>query len=312
MPNEYKQNSPDPLSKECLLYPQYGPLLAHGSIDIEHETVYWTAIFSENKLAIDGLSVFLSGFGAPKHTSTPFASELAVMGYPNITFTPPRRNARSRWQRTTDPQSFHAEAITAVTNSFRKQTTLRKSLPHGDTLDLDNELLITHSMGGLSASRYAQTSTRVQDIIHISAVGFGSPTLRDIMTSVPLGLKDTLVKEIVPGVRNKHVEISTKYILEMLRHCAVSPGQTIDEALSCVLEDVRPRHQELRKRGIKIGYLAAQYDTVVRPKANIARHVDTYHVMPGLGHIAPQCKPNRVANAVHEMHKNLQKLSQNR
>lgn len=267
---------------------------AQGDTSLRGEEIDWTLTVPEN-LAYDGLAVIVNGYTGIGQSSKAPREALADNGIATLSFSPARHGAN--WlEGVTNPQRVHAIAIKKVLSDARQDETVRKLFKR-EELEEGKLLLVPHSMGGLGASRFAETEAGSTDaIINLASVGFGHPTFRELLADIPKGSLPGVWHELIPSLIGGEIEASRRNIHD-LRHY-ITKRRYPFEGLSCLLEDSRPRTARLRELGVFVAYQAYEHDILVRADDRVAEHVDHHEVMKNAGHLAPIRKAQAVAGRV--------------
>jgi hypothetical protein len=274
--------------------------LITGIVEVGGTTLQWTVQLPE-EIRYPGIARIVNGFGGYKATSRVLRKALAQEGFVTCTEEPVRANDATSWDDLTDPQAAHVQTHRAVHDAIFDHPEFKES-PHAKDIAKEATLWLPHSMGGLSVARLVdEKPDETVGIINLMAAGYGSPNILQLARTLPKGIPGGIKKELIPYLRSGHINPDLDNFVRITQYYARNPFRTAGEAWSCIREDVRPRAERIRNAGIRIGYLAAEFDCLVPPDDSIADHVDTYREIKGMGHLGPQLKPNDITRNVSDI-----------
>jgi hypothetical protein len=276
--------------------------LITGTALVDGEPVQHTTEFpEEGDLVYPGIVHIVNGFGGYKATSRWLRYYLAELGFITSSSTPLRVSDGMSLDDLRDSQALHAKSHEVIQRAVVENDELAHA-PNSDLIDTSRKLWLPHSMGGLSVARFVdETQDKADGIVNLMAVGFGSPSLWQVLTKVPSKIPAGITKELAPYLRSDYLDVDIVNLVKIASYYGRNPLRTIGEAYSCLTEDVREKTDRIRQNGIKVGYLAAKYDCLVPADDSIANYVDDYRVLINAGHLAPQLKPKLVAEAATEL-----------
>ncbi len=279
---------------------QVPTVVLRGKVVAEGNTVAWQAEFPEER-NYEGLALVVPGYRGTSEAYEAFCQKLPQRGYSSL------RYGAARKGNPTHPQRLHVETLKAIASDLdNRAAEIRRKVPNGASLDLDRQLLLPHSMGGLAAPGYASSRPgSVEAIVNLAAVGYHPMQADELLSGVLRGGFGSLVHEGLPAVRRGHVKVNPRLVLSSLYHAYSHPSQTLGEGVSCLTGNVLHTTKRLQEAGVAIGYIAFEHDILVPPHEETRQHVSEYEVMLGAGHLAPQCKPDEVAAEVISMHERL-------
>ncbi len=270
----------------------------HGEVVVAGTTVEYTIESPpEDHIVYEGLAIIAPGFGGFKRTSRPLRHEMALAGVVSVSYSPVRRDDHSLWSRLARSQQAHADTITAVASDIADQDFSDTDVP---PVDVTRRVLLPHSMGGLATAQHASDTPHgtTEAIINLAAAGFGSPTIPELLETIPKNLHHAVFKELIPFVMSGKVDVTPQNFWRFLHYYGVNPTRTIGEIYACLSTDVRPTVWQLGRQGVLSAFLAFEHDALIPPHDNLGDTVDYYEVMPGAGHMAPQLKAKEVAQGV--------------
>jgi hypothetical protein len=291
-------------SNEDLFVPAETFLLGGYSLQIGKNNVEWTAEIPEHS-AYKGVIYIAPGFIETDDTIVPLRNALAERGYAAMTVTPSRRGDGGLGDCFRNPQEIHAKTMIGALRAIQESRLHQKLAPE---IDFNKVLIVTHSMGGLAATQAIELGLKPEAVINIAAAGFGSPTVKELLRDLPRGLLPAIRHEVIPAVRNGHIDIGPRHIIKMIEHLVISPSQTIAEGISCLTTNNSELVRNQRALGIKIGYIALMHDVLVRSRPDLFKSgdiVDDYIELDHAGHFYPQKHPGRMADHIIAMHKRL-------
>ena len=289
------QPGPENIADNNLPNPTY---LAQGQVNLGQTTIQYTGEFPEERV-YDGWASIQPGFGGYKRTSRALRHAMAEAGIATITYGPARDDDYNLWTRLTNSQEAHTRTLEAIAEAIPDNQVIRRTMPGGQDIDFDQQLLVPHSMGGLAAAPYAEKHpSKVDAIINLGSAGYGSPTLAQLAQTVPGGIGRAIWNELIPGLRSAEISIRPINVARVVHYYARNPARTIGEMVACLKTDVRPSAQKLGEQGVKSAFIAFEHDCLIPPNNSIADNVEHYRVMPDSGHLAPQLKAQQVAQTV--------------
>ncbi|MEO5627806.1 MAG: hypothetical protein ABIQ89_02860 [Candidatus Saccharimonadales bacterium] len=273
-----------------------------GEIEVGNDAVTWTLEVPEN-LVYEGLAIFVPGYSGIKGSSRGPRGAMASEGYATATYSPSRHG--SSWYETArNPQILHAKTIKAIGKSVAAHEGLLQHAPNIKTIGDGKKILLAHSMGGLGATEYGiHNPEDVDAIFKLAAVGYGHPTLKELLQDVPTKAHLGLWHELIPTLRNGDIAPNLRNVRDMIRY--FGGVRALLEGNSCLRHDSRDDVAALREAGIFIGYQAYRYDILVRADESVADHVDHHSVMENAGHLAPIYKSQLVARHIAHVLQNI-------
>lgn len=276
----------------------FDTITVHGEVFVAGTAVEYTIESPpEEHLVYEGLAIIAPGFGGFKRTSRPLRHEMAMAGVVSVSYSPVRRDDHSIWSRLARSQQAHADTITAVASDIAKQ-----GLDNTDVapVDVTRRVLLPHSMGGLATAQHATDVThgKTEAIINLAAAGFGSPTVPELLQTVPKNLHRAIFQELIPFIVSGKVDVTPQNFWRFLHYYGVNPARTVGEMYACLSTDVRPTIWQLGRQGVLSAFLAFEHDALIPPNENLVDTVDYYEVIPKSGHMAPQLKAKEVAKGV--------------
>jgi pimeloyl-ACP methyl ester carboxylesterase len=224
---------------------------------------------------------------------------LAVRGVATLRYDPVRRDNDPLLFRLLEPQAVHTDTVTALARHVPNNNRLVHEVPEIKSYDLFRHAHLPHSMGGHPATEHSSTNKENTDvIINLATVGLGSPTLAQLARNLPAGIPRGIFNEFIPGIFEGYLEVSAVNLASSVKYFFHNPIRTISEAMSCLTADLRPAIRRLGESGVKTAFIGFERDCLIPPNDEIANDVDRFSVIPRLGHMAPQVKPNEVANQI--------------
>lgn len=259
------------------------------------EAVSWTAEFPNDELAYDGIVMLLPGFGGIEQSSRGEREANAQNGIPCVSYDP----ARLSWNvlgNLAGSQSLHTRTADAVMTAVTKAVANRRNIPNQSAINLERFILSAHSMGGFAATELGlKRPGQVESVVYKASPGFGKHGFD--LVGLMSELNDLLSSgEIEPSIRT--YTRAARYILN-------NPVRTAGELRACVTVDNSPNVARLGDLGVNLAYLGFEDDTMVPPAevmSGVQKVIDVTHVMPGVGHLAPQRHPLQVAEKVFALH----------
>ncbi len=304
----YHLRTVSPIDDTPGLYHPSEKYLLTDSVEIGGAILKWTIQFPE-ELRYPGIFRIVNGFGGYKATSRGLRNALSSLGYAACTEEPVRIKDRPSIDDLLDPQAAHVSTHREVGRALRSDSRFKK-MPNAKELDLDRSIWLPHSMGGLSVARLVdEEPNEAEGIVNLMAAGYGSPTLLQIAKTLPRGIPAGIANELIPYLKSGSINPDIENLLCITGYYFKNPLRTAGEAWSCLHEDVRDRAQRLQKTGILLGYLAGEHDCLVPPDESVARYVDYYKVIKGMGHLGPQLKSYEIASNVSNIVLNNWKLA---
>lgn len=281
--------------------PDMPTTLVHGRVFVDSTLIEYTGEFPEEPSS-GVLNLIMGGFGGFKRTSRALRHAAAVRGEASISADQIRADKRSPVERLLKPQKAHIDVIEAVAYDVASRNDL-KHVPNAQVYgDFMSFSAIPHSMAGLSAMRFAaRHPDKVLDVVEIQAVGKKSPTIDQLLFSLPQGIIDSTRHEFLPYVLGDAIDRTPRNVGRFIHYYGRNPLRTIGEMASCIRESNIEQTEKVRASGRFVAYLAGQYDILVPRTAHIAELVDLYRVMP-LGHLAPQHRAGKVADHIIDAH----------
>jgi pimeloyl-ACP methyl ester carboxylesterase len=269
---------------------------AHGIVEAAGDSVIYTVEAPESP-KYEGVGVIVPGFGGFKRTSRDLRHELALEGLTTVSFTPVRHDRQPVWTRLADSQSAHVETLGAVLADLPINKDVMVQLPRQDWR---RHVLLPHSMGNLAAARYAEVDSGAQTegIVSLAGVGLGSPSVLQLLETVPKGLPRALATELLPFLLARKVEITPRNVWRIIHYYASNPARTAGEMYACLSTDIRPTIHQLGAKGVTSAFISFEHDALIPPNPYIGNVVDYYTEMPDAGHMAPQLKAQRVARTI--------------
>lgn len=271
----------------------------HGTVLAEDvkDPVKWTMEVPERELAHAGLTLLLPGFGGIKRSSRGERHASAVMGEPSISFEP-ARYSDSLVEDLLRPQALHLRVATAVLEAAQQRLAEDKSVPFRRRIDSHQVTLSAHSMGGLAAAALAlDNASQIEAVIYKATVGFGSPGLGKPEVENALSAIVETGNLLARGQMGRDF----RNLLRVSHYYGCNLVRTIGEAASCLTDNATEDVARLNDLGVPTAYLGFEKDAIVPVKlaaSNARRVVKKFEVMPGVGHLAPQLVPARVAAKV--------------
>jgi pimeloyl-ACP methyl ester carboxylesterase len=265
-----------------------------GVSQVGRSNVDWTVAIPENR-TYDGIGMFVPGYGGAACSSLKPAEEHVNQGLAMVWVNPARKSDVSVYSDLKDAQALHVRTIKVVLDGLRQQaSTIKAKIPDGKRLDFTRTTLIPHSMGGLSATRYAQTEPgSTEAILHKASCGFGHPTPAELLADLPKGALAGLLHEVVPSVARGDIKVTlenTWQLVNYFRHLHV-----LTDGLSCLTDRVVDGTERLMSAGVHVDYEAYEHDILVRPDPSVAQYVNSHRMMRQAGHLAPIHKARAVA-----------------
>lgn len=290
-PDDRRTQQDDPYTKEQLFQ------AAHGSVAVKyaHDPVKYT-ITIPTDVVHPTAHLIVPGFGGFKRSSRGLRNAFSLhQSTAAISFEPPRIG--NRLHDLFDSQRLHTDTIDAILNDLPNNVQLRDTA-NGNKLDLGSVVLDAHSMGGLSATRYAMAHPdNVKLLTYLEAVGLEDPRL---MRFLPR-LLPTILKDIGPSLRDGEFDEdgnNPRILLNALHYYARNPVRTIGEMGSCVSADIREQVVALGMLGVKRAMLYGGSDALIPAEPSVTssgRLVDHCEVMREVGHAGPQTQATRVS-----------------
>lgn len=277
-----------------------------GEVEVGRDNVVWTLEVPEN-LVYQGLVIFVPGYSGIKGSSRGPRAAMAAEGYATATYSPSRHG--SSWYETAqNPQILHSKTVRAIGKSVAEHEGLLAHAPHIQAIGDGKKILLAHSMGGLGATEYGiHNPDDVDAIFKLAAVGYGHPTLKELIQDIPTKAHLGLWHELIPSLRKGDIAPNLRNVRDMIRY--FGGVRAILEGSSCLRHDSRDDIGTLREAGIFIGYQAYQYDILVRADSSVADHVDHHSVMENAGHLAPIYKSERVARQIADVLQNIKPVN---
>ncbi len=266
----------------------------HGEVAVGTDTAFWSLHIPENR-TYEGWAIFVPGLGGTERSSRPFQRAMVERGWATLRYQPARNGSGHLWDGFGDPQALHLQALLNIAEAVRERgPEIKRRSPSGQQLDVGRITVISQSMGGLPAPKFAlKEPGRTEALINLMTVGLGRPTKTDIAL-IPARLPGAISHELLPGIKNGNIDHSFQHLLDVVRY--FGRMRTIFEARSCPQDDVRPDLQRARELGIRAAYLSAQFDILVPNDPAVQEHVDVYRKIKGVGHLGAQVKPGKVAD----------------
>lgn len=259
----------------------------HGKVIVEGQPVEYTEELATYPSATK--AIIVPGFGGFKRTSRELRHAVAQDGMDGVSYDPLRKGTRTRRDKLLYPQVTHVSTIRAIHDDLQINEAVRHD--HAEAYDL---ILLAHSMGGLAATDFAlEHPDHVDMVVYLGSAGFGSPTINQLAHTSPRAVVGMLQHELVPFVRDRHIDVTPKNVLRVMRYYGSDRWRTAGEAASCLRHDMREKVKELGRQGIQTVALQFEHDIAV-PKADVEA-CTVSDTIPGTGHIAPMLKPERVA-----------------
>ncbi len=272
--------------------------LVHGRVFVDNELLEYTGEFPHEPIS-STINIVFGGFGGFKRTSRGLRHELARRGEASVTFEQIRADKRSNAERLLRPQKAHVDVVEAVAYDIASNTSNQNRVPEKQTYGgFMRFAAIPHSMSGLPAMRFAaRHPDKVEGVVEVQAVGKRSPSLDQLLFSIPTGLAAAAQHEFIPYISGDAIDRTPRNAWRAIRYYGQNPIRTLGEMASCVFESNLEQTEKVRASGRYVAYLAGQYDILVPRTAHIAELVDLYQVMP-LGHLGPQHRAGKVADYI--------------
>jgi hypothetical protein len=276
-----------------------GPLhFLHGQIKVCGEKVQWTFAAPE-VISTEAVSAFIPGYGGFKSSSRGPRNAFAQSGQPCISYGPVRNDNESLFNNLTIPQAAHIKTIEAVMADVEETVGGKFDFPNHDQFDFGRQILIPHSMGGAAAFPYATKNvSKIERIDAIATVGFGSPTISQLIETFPKYLSGKMPTELRPLFFHKDPRKTAANFMRINAYYFRRLDRTAGEAWSCLTTDLREDSSQLQENGVSINYTSLEHDGLIPPNEGIARYVGRYGLMLNVGHLAPQKYPHETVAAV--------------
>lgn len=274
--------------------------LFQGRVLVGEEPVDWTLEVPE-QLRYNGIAIFVPGYMGIKQSSRKPRNALANEGIAALSYSPSRGGGESRLVSLKDPQLLHVETLRLITaNLVERQDEIVKTVPNGNLLDFQRFILVLHSMGGLAGPRFAlQEAGKVEMLVGYATVGFGHPTLQELLKDIPTGLGGSIQHELIPAFTMGAIELSLRNMRDFIRYYARL--RVISEGISCLTGNVLDEVEKLDDRGVPYHYYGFGKDILVRPDQTVSEYVTSYSLLDRYGHLAPQVKARKVAKEMAAM-----------
>lgn len=268
----------------------------HGSVEVVpgFPTEYTLETTSDT---INELGLIFSGFGGIKSSSENFSNALAQLGLPNVYWEPVRKDDRSNYERLFSPHKVQVEVVEAIL----------KDLDERDDVILSNNASLTaicHSMGGEPGMQFSlSNSDRVNAVILIATIGFGSPNIFTLPYSVAKGAIPGIKEELIPFLSTQEIDLSLsglKKIYEkgkrFISYFGDNVPRTFGEIGSCLSSDQENAAHTLRESGVRVVYGQPVFDVLVQGAKQARKCVDVVGEIERAGHMLVQAKPGRGAH----------------
>jgi pimeloyl-ACP methyl ester carboxylesterase len=271
---------------------------AHGAVHVPHasEPVKYTLTVPA-EVVHPTIHLIVPGFGGFKSSSRGLRNSLSQhQGTAAISFEPPRQGRLL--EDLFDAQRLHTDTIDAILDDVAYNEQLQ-DIDSAAQLDLSSVVLDPHSMGSLSATRYALAhSQNVKSITYIESVGLEDPRPWRFMSR----LLPAIIQDIGPSIAKGELRdygTHSDLLLKAIHYYGRNPLRTVGEIASCMKGDIRDSVIALKAAGVKQAMLYGDRDPLLPAELSVnasAHLVDHCEVMPNAGHAAPQAQAQRVAS----------------
>ncbi len=268
----------------------------HGQVEVVpgHPTDYTIETTTKE---IDRLGLIFSGFGGIKASSENFSNALAQLDLPNLYWEPVRKDDRSNYERLFSPHKVQVEVVEAIL----------KDLDERDDVILSSNASLTaicHSMGGEPGMQFAlSNSDRVNAVILIATIGFGSPNILTLPYSVAKGAIPGIKEELIPFLATQEIDLSLSGLKNFyekskrfISYFGDNVPRTFGEIGSCLSSDQENAAHTLRESGVRVVYGQPVFDVLVQGAKQARKCVDVVGEIERAGHMLVQAKPGRGAH----------------
>ncbi len=271
--------------------------LVHGAVEVpgSPEPIQYTA--SVPDLLLDPrIRLFIPGFGGFKRSSRKVRSALAadqhVVG---VSYDPPRYGGTRN--DLLDAQKVHYDAVAAIIDDLAENSRLEQALD-GRPIDMNQIILLAHSMGGIPATEYAvRHPENVDQLLGVAIVGTEGAVQLGFVPRLWRSAKNEFLPAAGHGQFGGLIG-GAVMAKRALRYYGVNLVRTIGEMKSCMEADRRPHLAALGELGVRTALYLPEGDELIPAYSNAAaaHHlVDHIEIALPLNHLAPQLRPRRVA-----------------
>ena len=269
----------------------------HGHVQVagSKETIDWTLEVPLENLSYEGLVMELPGLGCIKRHSRAERHANARAGEATISYAPARVSGNTK-EDIFASHKLHAKSADAVLTDVQKRLKNDSEIPGRRLIDPHRVTLSPHSMGGYPATTIGLwRASEIEAVIYKAAAGFGTPSWRALQQ---LKLGHTLV-EIADYIGSDESKLSTPDMWKSGRYFSRNIPRTLGEVATCLTRDISEDIAALHDEGVKLAYMGFAEDGLVpvksvRPVAEPL--VDSFIVLAGFGHLAPQRYPEMTAS----------------
>lgn len=274
----------------------------HGSVqatDCWLPSRYTLGIPMGEELRDNRLHGIVSGFGGFKRSSRAWRDAMVTQeGIATFSFEPARygglRNDLLR------PQKAHYDTLSLVIEDIAQHPGLEEVLDK-DALEIDETVLLQHSMGGLAGPVYAiKNPGSVSQLTLVEAAGTEEAKWSRFFPRLPL----FGALEVTPAVlENKFCdpEDTWKMLVGVAKYYYSNPVRSVGEMLSCIRADRRPMLASLGEAGIYLAMIYGERDSLIPAKEAMAATKDLpvgYRSIIDIDHLGPQTEAAVVAEEV--------------
>lgn len=275
--------------------------VASGEVNVGPATTTYKGFFPENR--ISGLGLIVPGLGGFLKSSEALGRCLADRGLPTLLFDPVRVS-QTITEDFTDPHKVHVKTIEEIYRHLPKNRMITAEMPGGKDIATQPLVLLPHSMGGLSAPKFAlDHPDEVETLVLLEAIISGREVIKRVAEAAIKGhFLGSGQHELLPYLTSGELKLNPKNLLEAIKYFGIgNPKQTritkaLGEAISCLTADMRPYLQAIKEEtDINVIYVDAEHDVLVRPGKDIETFVHKLVRLQGCGHWSTQHKAALVA-----------------